>query len=96
MVGKVRFAHPTSLDARSARRHDVGVDPAARDRGFADAVAVIAGDHDRIALGVDAGDDADMAAAAAGVITAIAPTCGPETRWPYFANELAMSEPVPR
>src|SRR5439155_9518739 len=49
----------------SARRHDVGVYPAARDRGFADAVAVIARDHDRIALGIDAGDDADMAAAAA-------------------------------
>ena len=29
-------------------------------------------------------------------MTAIAPTCGPATRWPYFANELAMSEPVPR
>ena len=35
------------------------------DRRFADAVAVIAGNHDRIARGIDAGDDADMAAAAA-------------------------------
>src|SRR5689334_19215186 len=49
----------------SARRHDVGIDPAARHRRLADAVAVIARDHDRIALGIDAGDDADVAAAAA-------------------------------
>src|SRR5260370_35623953 len=64
-----RFALPTLqvtgfLYPRSVRRHHVGVDPAARHRGFTDAVAVIARDHDRIALGVDAGDDADMAAAA--------------------------------
>src|SRR5262249_7114734 len=38
---------------------------AARDRRLADAVAVVAGDHDRIAVRVDAADDADMAAAAA-------------------------------
>ena len=48
-----------------ARRHDVGVYPPARDRRFADPVAVIARDHDRIALGIHAGDDADMTAAAA-------------------------------
>src|ERR1700754_4491158 len=46
-------------------RHHVGVDPAARHRRLADAVAVVARDHDRIALGIDAGDDADMTAAAA-------------------------------
>jgi transposase, IS30 family len=45
-------------------RHHVGIDPAARHRGLPHAVAVVAGDHDRIALRIDAGDDADMAAAA--------------------------------
>src|SRR5690242_2473615 len=29
---------------RLARRHDVGVDPAARDRGFGDPMSIIAGD----------------------------------------------------
>src|SRR5690348_6251270 len=29
-------------------------------------------------------------------MTAIAPTCGPEIRRPYDANERAISEPVPR
>ena len=43
-------------------RHHIGIDPAARDRGLADTVAVVAGDHDRITRGIDAGDDADMAA----------------------------------
>src|SRR6516164_231571 len=52
------------LVGRASVRHHVSVDAAARDRRLADTVAVIAGDHDRIALGVDAGDDADMAAAA--------------------------------
>src|SRR5207237_8704566 len=39
--------------------------PAARDRGVPRPVAVVAGNHDRISLCIDAGDDADMAAAAA-------------------------------
>ena len=37
----------------SARRHHVGVNAAARDRGFPDPVAVIAGDHDRISLSIE-------------------------------------------
>src|SRR4051812_3479179 len=40
------------------------MNPAARDRHLPNPVAVIARDHDRISFGVDAGDDADMAAAA--------------------------------
>ena len=38
----------------SARRHHVGVNPAARDRRFHDAVAIVARDQDRIAARRDA------------------------------------------
>src|ERR1700722_10292008 len=48
----------------STRRHDVSVNPAARDRRFPDAVAAIARDYNRIARSVDAADDADMSTAA--------------------------------
>src|SRR5258707_499626 len=44
--------------------HHVRIDPAARNRRFPNPIAVIAGDHDRVAGRVDAGDDSDMAAAA--------------------------------
>ena len=44
--------------------HHIGVDAASRYRRLTNTVAVIAGDHDRIAVRIDAGDDADMTAAA--------------------------------
>src|SRR5579863_8860259 len=59
-----RFAFVAGNDERSARRHHIGVDPAARDRRLPDAVAVVTRDHDRIAGCVDAADHADMPAAA--------------------------------
>src|SRR5690348_15306450 len=60
------LAHPPYRTVATAPsiRHHIRIDPAARDRGFANAVAVVAGDHDRISVRVDAGDDADMTAAA--------------------------------
>jgi len=40
--------HPRSV------RHHIRIDPPARDRQFANAMAAIARDHDRIATGIDA------------------------------------------
>src|ERR1700682_6682549 len=54
-----------TMVALSARRHHVGVDPAARNRRLPDAAAVIARHHDWIALGIDTADHADMSTAAA-------------------------------
>ncbi len=45
-------------------RNYIGVDATARIHGFRDLAAVIAGDDDRIAGGIDAADNADMTAAA--------------------------------
>src|SRR5207244_4449548 len=44
----LRGAQRVAMTTASAGRHHIGINPAARDRRFADAVAVIAGDHDRI------------------------------------------------
>src|SRR3979490_1107738 len=49
----------------STRRHDVGVDAAARNRCFPDPIAIVTRHHDWIAARVDAADDADVSTAAA-------------------------------
>jgi hypothetical protein len=50
---------------RLARRHHVGVDPAAGNRRFPHPVAVIAGNQNRIAALIDPADNAHVSAAAA-------------------------------
>src|SRR5947208_16804562 len=68
MRGRRRVSEPKRLNSSvpmpSSRdvsvRHHIGIHPAARHCGLADAVAVVAGDDDRIALGVDARDHADI------------------------------------
>jgi len=83
-------------DERSARRHHVSIDPAARDRRFPDAIAVVAGDH---TIGLP---DASMP-----LTTQTCPRRAvPSPRWRRLAvpthddrklaNERARSEPVPR
>src|SRR5665213_3794099 len=49
--------------ARSVARHHIGGDAPARINRLGHRVVVVAGNDDRIAVGIDAGDDADMAAA---------------------------------